>query len=349
MKIDFISCTKYLYVAEKISNDNFFELPAKDEISDEYATQFGMTPKELSMIWDQFEHDKIFITDEVYTEIEDNYGKTISEMSYESLLVDKKEIEKLIEHLKYRYALRKTPFISREELVSIACQIEKTISKDSVIKVLSNSSDTSHSFYDKTYTLTDFLFRHSYARGSVTPLYAILAEFLNPIYYGIGTEEIAERLFEYINKILSMTTIKSEYGEWLKRALKYIKPRKVIVEPLVGDRLYITKDGDDFYYNGKYLDISKKSNYYKVFYALYSKLPNGGEISYKDLILEICSRIPGKKRETSDKLTKFIQNNLTSKHNGFVRYAKIQNTEDSGKPLIDTAHGFGIVFNNTKK
>lgn len=110
---------------------------------------------------------------------------------------------------------------------------------------------------------------------------------------------------------------------------------------------YITKKGDDFYYKGLNILVTKKNNdYYKVFCALYAKLPDGGEISYKDLIAEIKSRMPEQKNKTDEEMQKFIQRNLTDRSNGFMRYAKIPKTEDNGKPLISVTRASGVVFNN---
>jgi hypothetical protein len=110
--------------------------------------------------------------------------------------------------------------------------------------------------------------------------------------------------------------------------------------------LIVTKKKDDFYYKGKYLNLSKKANYYKVFSALYAKLPEGGEISYKDLIVEIKSRIKTTASKSEEEMQKFIQSNLKDKSNGFVRYSGIPETEDHGKPLIESVRGSGIIFNN---
>lgn len=109
---------------------------------------------------------------------------------------------------------------------------------------------------------------------------------------------------------------------------------------------YVTKKGDDFHYKGRYINISKTAEYYKVFCALFAKLPEGGEILYKDLISEIKSRMPRHNNDTNDVMQKFIQRNLTDKSNGFMRYAEIPETEDNGKPLISVSRGTGIIFNN---
>ncbi len=110
---------------------------------------------------------------------------------------------------------------------------------------------------------------------------------------------------------------------------------------------YITKSGDDFLYKGKHLQLSKKSDHYQVFSALYALLPQGGEIDYGKLGQEVQSRIFKAKRYAKDRLQKFLLTNLTDRSNGFLHYAKIPETEDNGKPLISVNRGIGITFNNT--
>ena len=111
---------------------------------------------------------------------------------------------------------------------------------------------------------------------------------------------------------------------------------------------YITKEKDDFHYKGKRLNLSKNSDYFKTFAALYALLPEGGEVAYADLTREVKSRIPKLKHEerSDDDVRKFIQRNLTDKGNGFLRYAGIPETEDSGKPLIEVIRGTGVAFHN---
>jgi hypothetical protein len=109
---------------------------------------------------------------------------------------------------------------------------------------------------------------------------------------------------------------------------------------------YITKKEDDFWYKGRRLNLSKNTDYYQVFAALYAKLPEGGEISYSDLGKEIESRLFKAKGKAADEMRKFIQRNLTDRSNGFTRYASIPETEDNGKPLIEVVRSTGVVFNN---
>lgn len=110
--------------------------------------------------------------------------------------------------------------------------------------------------------------------------------------------------------------------------------------------VYIEKRDDDFYYKGDYIKLSKKSDYYKVFCAIYSKVSNGGFISYKELIAEVKNRVPKTKNMTDEKVKDFILNKITNKQNGFMRASKIPITQDNGKPLFETERGSGIAFNN---
>lgn len=111
---------------------------------------------------------------------------------------------------------------------------------------------------------------------------------------------------------------------------------------------YITKKGDDFFYKGQYLSLSKTALYYTIFCALYAKLPEGGEITYDAMGNEIKSRLPLTKGKSSEDMRKYIQDNLTGNSNGFMRYAKIPENEDNGRPLIEIVRGKGIIFNNKK-
>lgn len=121
---------------------------------------------------------------------------------------------------------------------------------------------------------------------------------------------------------------------------------KHIYKENTSQQFYITRDGNDFKYKGKMLNLSKDTDYYKVFSALYTKLPEGGEIKYKELISEIKSRIKRIENDNEEEMRKFIQRNLTDKSNGFMRYADISETEDNGKPLIKIMRGLGVCFNN---
>lgn len=151
-----------------------------------------------------------------------------------------------------------------------------------------------------------------------------------------------KKLEEITNLIAQQRTQKSPVNKGRVKQLEILHK----YEKDSTHNFYITKNGDDFDYKGKYKKLSKKSDWYKVFYALYALLPEGGEIEYKKLISEIKNRIPKTKEKTEEEMRKFIQQNLTDKSNGFMRYAGIPETEDSGKPLIEILRDFGVRFNN---
>lgn len=111
---------------------------------------------------------------------------------------------------------------------------------------------------------------------------------------------------------------------------------------------YITKDGDGFRYKGAPMNLSKKALYFKVFTALFSLLPDGGEVSYEKLAQEIRKQIPSTKKLSSKEMNSYIQGKLTENTNGFKRYAKLEEQEDNGKPLIQVIKNYGIRFNNER-
>src|SRR3989338_6175124 len=226
MKIDYLSCTKMLYFAEKLLRDGYYELP---DITDAFAKQFDMTANEAKEICEQFEYEKLLVWEDKPVEIEDKYGNLAHEMSYDALLVDQEAVKKQVAYLKEHYVLRQTPFIPREAVFSIAKQIEKLFSKDEWLRAVvafAQFDNVALFLNEGSYTLTDLLFRHAYARKRAKPLSVVLTEFLNPIYYDINGKETANKLFEYINSVLTASASKDDYQEWLKEAAKYTAAKK---------------------------------------------------------------------------------------------------------------------------
>lgn len=116
---------------------------------------------------------------------------------------------------------------------------------------------------------------------------------------------------------------------------------------------YIDKIGENYVYRGKIIDISKENDAYRIFNILYNKLPDGGFITYDDIIEEMKTIDSLKKTKMYSKGKKitFIQNNLTGTSNGFLKYSKIPLTQDNGKKLIKSIRAKsikqrGIEFNN---
>lgn len=138
--------------------------------------------------------------------------------------------------------------------------------------------------------------------------------------------------------------------EHTHRFANSIQEKDIALNHNFGDKkpsgFYITKQGDDFHYKGRYINLSKKSDYYKVFASLYALVPEGGEVSYKDLTAEVKNRLRKIEDKPDEEMRKLIQRNLTDRSNGFMRYAAIPETEDNGKPLIEVVRGSGIAFNN---
>ncbi len=222
MKVDFLSCTKMLYLAERLAQGNFYPLPEPDGLT----KQTGLTEKELEDIYDQFQHDKILRLEDIPTEIVDNYGNLQSEMSYDGLVADQKKLTEYITYTKKRYQLRQEPVITREAIASIAEQLQEFFGKEKLIKIIDSFSGlidmSGRCFENGTYSLTDILFRHAYADAWIEPLSVVLAEFLNPIHYGIRNKDAAVKIFDYIDHVLSLGGDKRDYEEWTKQARKYL-------------------------------------------------------------------------------------------------------------------------------
>lgn len=222
MKVDFLSCTKMLYLAEKVLQSNYYTIPGPEAL----VESTGLSEKELRELYDQFEHGNLFREEEITTEVEDRYGSLEQELSYDDLVADRAKITEFIAYTKKRYALREEPVITREAVVAIAEQIQKNIDKGKLIRAICSFSKTDtlgFQFERGEYSLADILFRHAYAEGWIKPFPFVLGAFLNPIYYGIENEGAATKIFDYIDNILSKTKNRSDYDAWLIEASKYIE------------------------------------------------------------------------------------------------------------------------------
>lgn len=218
MKIYYLSCTKMLYFAERLLEDGISQIPLSLDDDGDFAKQFGMTNAEVSEICDQFEHDKLLKLDSISVEGENNYGEMNSEFDYEALRPNKIKLQNFVESVKVRYGLRQKPFLTREAILSISTQIEKTFKKDEWLRavLVFSKGGTFSSIKSGQYTLTDFLFRHAYMISEKFSLSLVLAEFLNPTYYGIEAKGTEQKLFEYMDKVLLVNTKKKtiKNGVW---------------------------------------------------------------------------------------------------------------------------------------
>ncbi len=219
-----------LYVAEKLLKNGDFEVPEKEILT----KQLEITEQELDIIYDQFEHDGIFYLDHVGMEVEDKYGNMEREITYDALIVNKEKIKEYIKYTKWRYRLKDEPLLQREAISSISKQIENIIPKEKIIIALHSFPEINHSvwqFSEGAYSLTDFLFRCSYARTWTEEVQSIIAEFLNPIYYDISNKNISIKLFDYINEIFIKNVDPNNYQKWLQSASKYIIiPQEIKIE-----------------------------------------------------------------------------------------------------------------------
>ena len=342
MKTDYLSCTRELYFAEKILGDG-----ASLVGTNIHASIRGMTLDVVGSVCAQLEQRKVLSWHKEFRWVEDEDGQEI-EVEYDEYKVNKTALKKDIIHTREENRLRETPFAPRETLFSIAQEVENILGKEVWMRIVSKFMPVGDVIYlfGNGYTLVDFLFRRACATEETQQLSPVLAEFLNPIYYDIHNADTAKKLFNYIDKVLAISANTEDYEKWLNEGVKYTVTARTTTVSDEDVKFYITGKGEDFYYNGRCLNLSKNTDYYKVFSILYAKYPKGGEISYKELAIKIKEKIPRTKKFKDEGMRKFIQRNLTEKKNGFFRFAGISETEDSGKPLIKIVRGSGVAFNN---
>ena len=141
-----------------------------------------------------------------------------------------------------------------------------------------------------------------------------------------------------------------ELGVEFDYAICYINEKRMFADLKPNGKkmnLYITQEGNDFFYKGKPLSLSKKYIYCKVFYALFELRPTGGTVTYKELIKKVKLKISKTKLMPDDEIIIFIQNNITGNKNGLLkRLTTLGVTGDTHKPIIETVPDIGIRFNN---
>lgn len=334
-----------LFFAEKLLKDDYSTLPDVDSV---FAKQFGMTAKEVKDICRQFEFGKLIEWGEESSEIENEYGQMVSELSYDVLRVNREGLKKEIILIKQRYGLRDVPFAPREAILSIAKRIEETLGKDDWLNVVSIFTKGSGAFYfihEGEYTLTDFLFRHAYVKTGIEPFHVILSEFLNPIHYNLNNLGKKEELFEYIDLIISKNSSKEDYENWSKDVIKYTSA-KTEVSTFYNNAYYIVKDPSTggYFFEGNVVYIrNKKAQYIVIFDVVYSLVPNGGKFEYKTVI-DICK----KRKVKIDK--KSIFRALSGKDALLFKYVKEFEQEPSFgiKLFVPMQDGKHMEFNNKK-
>lgn len=109
---------------------------------------------------------------------------------------------------------------------------------------------------------------------------------------------------------------------------------------------FITKQGDNFYFNENLIDFGENTQYKALFDIIYSNCLQEDFISYEDINKKLIER--DWKDISKNKINKRIQNSIT---NGIFRFAKIGNKKfknklSNGKKILKIIRGKGIEFNN---
>ena len=221
MKHSYFFCTKILYFIEKLLKEGCYQLP---DPNSSFAKQCNMTAMEVKEILEQLKHEGVICQKEMSVETTDKYGKFNGEINYPAIVFNKEKGKEVVDFLKKRNFLKEKPFASREVVFSISNEIKKVFTKDDLIRVISSFSQSTYAatvFSDNKYSLTDILFRYSYARPTKSKpqkFSEIIAEFLNPIYI---SQKQSSHLFKYIDNIFSVVVDNNDYNNWLNQIKKY--------------------------------------------------------------------------------------------------------------------------------
>lgn len=106
----------------------------------------------------------------------------------------------------------------------------------------------------------------------------------------------------------------------------------------------------DYYYDGKRIEMSHETIYYKIFDIVFSHCDQQGFISYANIEKHLVRR--GCPASTNAEVrNKRINNALRNKYTGLFRFAKIngndfENRTLNGQPLIKLKRGEGVFLNN---
>lgn len=172
---------------------------------------------------------------------------------------------------------------------------------------------------------------------------------------GIGDKELDKYIADLIEigengTAFSATKTKMVTGDVAEiHSVEATKPN--MLKPESGaPRHLIHKDArGDFYYDGRRIEMSQETIYYKVFDALYELGAHDGSVSYgeieKHLIkLRVKAALNDKKR------SKRIINAI-SERQGLFKFAKINgkkipNVTKNGQELVEVVKGIGLKLNN---
>jgi hypothetical protein len=167
----------------------------------------------------------------------------------------------------------------------------------------------------------------------------------NPLYnddYKFSKKDFlkyANQMYVFSNKELLL-----KLRDFIARVDK--KRNKDIVSDQQKDKskLYITKDGANYFYNGKLIKVKNpKAHYFIIFNAVHHLIEDGGDIEYEKII-ECC-----KKRNLPNTTRKKIQKALTGESADFFKHIKIDRILSGGINLFEAdPNGNFLTFNNTK-
>jgi hypothetical protein len=167
----------------------------------------------------------------------------------------------------------------------------------------------------------------------------------NPLYnddYKFSKKDFlkyANQMYVFSNKELLL-----KLRDFIARVDK--KRNKDIVSDQQKDKskLYITKDGANYFYNGKLIKVKNpKAHYFIIFNAVHHLIEDGGDIEYEKII-ECC-----KKRNLPNTTRKKIQKALTGESADFFKHIKIDRILSGGINLFEASpNGNFLTFNNKK-
>ncbi len=239
MNIDYITCTKYLYFAEKLLTDNnssstndgsevYCKLDNEGNSNSESIARFvEMTEKEVDHFYKEFKKEGLIYKGMFSPKLIAQDGSYDSGIVWlHADLINREGFLDFIKNTQKTYALREKPLLTREKISIISSELEEIFEKDSIVKIIKtfSKSDRMIQLYKEGgLSLTDILFRLSYSRESLTPLTYALAEFLNPKYYQSAFEGARKSMFLHIDKIVKPIFNIKHYQDWLNESLKYVE------------------------------------------------------------------------------------------------------------------------------
>jgi hypothetical protein len=300
---------------------------------------FNIDKKDYFLVIDELEKEGIVDYEEKYYEDDER------EFSYDGKKVNHKTLSERISVYKKWCGYKDE--IDLRSVKALADEIRKRYREEDLSNALVNLSQGLYTNFH--HNLEETLFYYLSAKKEVA--YAIdgltaLAQMFDLKYHNAEQLiKLPEGFFDTISTYFGEMLEEKDYQFWYEKLPKYIKEKAIKEKD--ADLYYITKKGEDFYYKTRVLDLSKSTDYYKVFSVFFNlSTKEGGHVDYSSLEKSVQRQIKKVDKMEAAELRSFIQRNLTDEQNGFLQYAKIENITNGGKKLIKTVRGKGIDFNN---